>query len=83
MRRPIGEEGATIHQLVAAVLRAKDLSDGTKKAAQAADKAEQDVEKASMRDARRTRDAVAQRWEAALGVLRHAIAAADEGAPEL
>ncbi len=39
---------------------------------------------ASVRDARRTRDAVAQGWESALAALkRGARAAADDGAPQL
>jgi hypothetical protein len=38
----------------------------------------------TVRDARRTRDAVAQGWESALAALkRGARAAADEGAPDL
>ncbi len=93
IRRPFAEEAAAIHQLVAAVLRGKDTGEATRKAAHAADKAAREVEEAlallpkirsSVREARRTRDAVGQRWEAALRVLRrHVIAAADEGAPEL
>jgi hypothetical protein len=93
MRRPFAEEAAAIHQLVSVVLRSKDVSEATTQAAQAADKAAREVEealaplpklKASVRDARRTRDAVGQRWESGLGVLRRvAFAAAGEGAPEL
>jgi hypothetical protein len=93
MRRPFAEEAAAIHQLVSVMRRSKDVSEATTQAAQAADQAAREVEeaiaplpklKASVRDARRTRDAVGQRWEAALAVLRRvAFAAAGEGAPEL
>ena len=92
-RLPFGEEADAVHQLVGAVQRSKDVSKTTIQAAEAADKAAGVVEKAlgpvtklqeSVRDARRTRDAVGQGWESALAALRRgARAAADEGAPDL
>src|SRR6185295_18170994 len=87
------EKAAAIHQLVAAVLRSKGVSEAVTKAAEAANKAATAVEEAlppmakledDARDARRTRDAVGQKWEAAIAALRRvAGAAADEGAPDL
>ncbi len=92
-RLPFGEEVAAIHELVAAVLRSKGVSEAATKAAQAADKAASVVEEAlvpidtlqdGVREARRMRDAVGQAWESALAALRRGTrAAADEGAPEL
>ena len=93
MRLPFDEEVEAVHKLVAAVQRNKTVSKATIQAAQTADKAASVVEKAlapvakleeSIRDARRTRDAVGQGWESALAALRRGTkAAADEGAPEL
>jgi hypothetical protein len=69
------------------------LSEATTRAAGAADKAARDLDDAlvpmaklqdNARDARRTRNAVGQTWEAAITALRRvARAAADEGAPDL
>lgn len=92
-RLPFDEEAAAIHQLVAAVLRGKGVSEASTKAAQAADKAASAVEEAlgpigkledTVREARRTRDGVGQAWESALAALRRmAQAVAAEGAPDL
>ncbi len=92
-RLPFAEEATAVHQLVAAVQRGKAASKATIQAAQAAEKAAQVVEEnlgpvatlqETVRDARRTRDAVGQGWESALAALRRgARAAADEGAPDL
>lgn len=92
-RLPFPEAAAAVHQLVATVLRGKGVSEATTKAAQAAEKAAQTLEKDlapvakledSVRDARRMRDAVGQTWESALAALRRgARAAADDGAPDL
>lgn len=92
-RLPFDEEATAIHQLVAAVLRSKGVSEATTKAAQAADKAASAVEQAfgpigkledTVREARRMRDGVGQAWESALAALRRmAQAVAAEGAPDL
>lgn len=89
----VTEETKVIHQLVAAVQRAKNLSKSTQQAAQAADKAAHAVEQAlaqidklqgAVREARHTRAAVAQTWKTVFGALkRGARAAADDGAPNL
>jgi hypothetical protein len=93
MRLPFTEETEAVHRLVAAIQRSKGASPATLEAAQAGDKAAAAVAQAmapveklqeGVRDARRTRDAVAQGWESALAALRRgARAAADEGAPDL
>ena len=93
MRLVFAEEAEAAHALVAAVQRSKGVSKATLQAAQAADEAARVVVQAlvpvaklqdTVRDARRTRDAVAQGWESALAALkRGARAAADEGAPDL
>lgn len=93
IRLAFAEEAEAVHQLVAAVLRSKGVSEATTRAAEGADKAARAVEQAlapvaklqdSVRDARRTRDAVGQAWESALAALRRGTrAAADEGAPDL
>ncbi len=93
MRLPFGDEARAIHQLVSAVRRTKKLPPATVRAAQAADKAAGALERALLpiaklegvlREARHTRDAIAQDWENALAsVKRGARAAADEGAPRL
>ena len=93
MKLPIADEVQAIHQLVAAVERAKGLGKPTLQAAQAAEKAAQAVEQGLaqidklqgiVREARHTRDAVAQTWATALAALkRGARAAADDGAPTL
>ena len=92
-RLNFAEEAAAIHKLVVTVLRSKTVSEATIKAAKAADKAASTVEQAivpiaklenAVRDARRLRDTVGQKWESALAALRRGTrAAADEGAPEL
>ena len=92
-RLPFAEEAEAVRELVAAIQRSKGASKATIQAAQAAEKAARVVEQAlapvaklqdSVRDARRTRDAVGQGWESALAALRRgARAAADEGAPDL
>lgn len=93
VRRPVAEEAAIIHQLVAAVLRSKDLNPSTKAAAETAEQAACVVEQAivavgklqdAVRAARRSCDAIGQTWETAFAALRHgARAAADDGAPFL
>jgi hypothetical protein len=93
MALPSGEKAVAVHQLVAAVLRTKTVSEAVTRAAEAVDKAASAVEEAlgpmaklqdTARDARRTRDAVGQTWEAAIAALRRvALAAGDEGAPDL
>ena len=92
-RLPFPEAGEAVHHLIAAVLRSKSISEKTTQTAQAADKAAHALEQAlapveklqdSVRDARRTRDAVGQTWESALvGLCRDTLTAADEGAPHL
>src|SRR5882724_10204899 len=92
-RLVFAEEAGAVQALVAAVQRSKGVSKATVQAAQAADKAARVVVQAlapvaklqdTVRDARRSRDAVAQGWESALAALkRGARAAADEGAPDL
>ena len=92
-RLVFAEEAEAVHALVAAVQRSKGVSKATLQAAQTADKAARVVVQAlapvaklqdTVRDARRTRDAVAQGWESTLAALkRGARAAADEGAPDL
>jgi hypothetical protein len=92
-RLPFDEEAAAVHQLVAAVLRSKGVSEATTKAAQAADKAASVVEEAlgpigkledSVREARWTRDVVGQAWESTLAALRRmAQTVAAEGSPDL
>lgn len=86
-------KAASIHDLVANVLRDASVGAATRKAAQAADAAAAAVERAvspiaeiehGVRAARGRRDTVAQVWDEALGGLRRgARAARDEGAPEL
>jgi len=93
MNLPVAAEAKAIHQLVTAVQRAKGVSKPTLQAALAADKAARAVEQAllqmeklqtAVRDARHTREAVAQTWANALaGLKRGARAAVDEGAPML
>ena len=92
-RLVFAEEAEAVHALVAAAQRSKGVSKATLQAAQTADKAARVVVQAlapvaklqdTVRDARRTRDAVAQGWESTLAALkRGARAAADEGAPYL
>src|SRR5258705_499689 len=92
-RLPFAEEVDGVPRLVAAILRSKGVSTETNQAAQAADKAACAVEEAlapiaklekTVAAARRTRDAIAKVWEAALAALRRgARAAADDGAPDL
>ncbi len=90
---PPPEEIKAIRQLVSAVQRAKRLSKPTLQAAQQAEKATGAIEQvllqieklqAATREARHTRDAVAQTWATALAALkRGARAAADDGAATL
>lgn len=92
-RLAFNEAAAVVHQLVAAVLRSKGVTEPTVQAAHAANKAaaalEQEIGPVAklqddVRDARRMRDAVAQLWESALAALRRGTkAAADDGAPNL
>ena len=92
-RLVFAEEAEAVHALVAAVQRSKGVSKATLQAAQTADKAARVVVQAlapvaklqdTARDARRTRDAVAQGWESTLAALKRGVrAAADEGAPDL
>jgi hypothetical protein len=93
MAQAVAEEAKAIHQLAAAIQRAKGLSKASLQAAQAADKAAGAVEQQlaqmtklldALRQARHERDAAAQTWAAQLASLkRGARAAADDGAPGL
>lgn len=93
MAQPVADEVKAIHQLVAAIQRGKSVSKPTLQAAQAAEKAARVVEQqlaqieklqASVREARHTRDAMAQGWAKDLATLkRGARSAADDGAPLL
>ena len=93
MKLPIADEVQAIHQLLAAVQRAKGLSKLSQQAAQTAEKAALAVEQGRaqidklqriVREARHARGAVAQTWATALAALkRGARAAADDGAPTL
>jgi hypothetical protein len=90
---PPADQAKAVHQLVAAVQHGKNASKATAQAAQAAEKAAAAIEQAlapveklqtAVRDARHTRDAVAQGWESTLAAFkRGARAAADDGAPQL
>jgi len=90
---PAADKAKAVHQLAAAVQRSKNASKVTVQTAQAAEKAATAIEQAlapveklqaAVRDARHTRDAVAQGWESTLAALkRGARAAADDGAPQL
>jgi len=92
-RLSCADEVKGVHRLVAAVQRNKSLSKPAQLAAQAADKAARAVEQAlapldklqgAVREARHTRDAVAQTWESTLAALKRGVrAAADDGAPQL
>jgi hypothetical protein len=92
-RQPTIDEAKVIHRLVAAVQRNKGVSKATLQAAQAVEKAALAVEQAAApiaklqaaaREARHTREAIAQTWETALAALkRGARAASDDGAPQL
>jgi hypothetical protein len=93
MAQPVADEVRAIHQLVAAVQRGKGVSKPTLQAAQTAEKAARAVEQQlaqieklqeSTREARHTRDAVAQGWAKDLAALkRGARAASDDGAQHL
>lgn len=81
------QKAEAVHQLVAGVLRHKGTNDVTKVAAEALEKAANDVDKAlepidklqaTARDARRTRDAIGQKWSSALTDLRRGALAASE-----
>jgi hypothetical protein len=92
-KMPFGEEAATIQQLVTAVQRSKTVSQATRDAAAAAAQAAQamltalepaDKLEAALLAARRRRDALGEKWDADLLLLkRGARFAADEGAPKL
>jgi len=93
MALPVADEAKAIHQLVSAVQRGKGVSKATRQAAQVAAKAARAVEQGlllidkqqgAVREARHTRDAMAQTWATALAALkRGARAAADDGAHQL
>ena len=80
-------KATAVHQLVGGVLRHKGTTDTTKAAAEALEKAATDLEEAlapivklqaTARDARRTRDAIGQKWESALTTLRRGALATSE-----
>jgi hypothetical protein len=87
------EEATVIHQLAATVQRAKAVTQASRDAAQAAERAAQAVQaalapaeklEAALSKARHKREAVGERWDAALAALKTgARFAADEGAPQL
>lgn len=93
VRLPAADEAKTIHLIVAAIQRNKQVTKATLKAAQDLDKAALAVEhallpiaklEAAARDARQTRDAIGPTWDADLAVLKRAArAASDNGAPQL
>ena len=93
MAQPVADEVRAIHQLVVAIQRGKGVSKPTLQAAQTAEKAARAVEQqlaqieklqASIREARHTRDAMAQGWTKDLAALkRSARSAADDGEPLL
>jgi hypothetical protein len=93
MRMPPADAVKALPQLIATIRRSKTLGKLTLQALPAAEKATRAMEQAVTRmddlrtaahNAHATRDAVAQKWEAALGALkRGARAAADDGAPTL
>jgi hypothetical protein len=93
MRLAPAEAAKALPELVAAIRRSKALGKGTLQAVQTAEKVTRGMEPAlahlealrtAVRDARATREAVAQAWELALGALkRGARAAGDDGAPNL
>jgi len=88
-----GDGVKAVHQLVTAVQRAKGISKPTLQAAQAVERAARAVEQQlaqieklhdTAREARHTRDAMAQAWATELAAFkRGARAAGDEGAPHL
>jgi len=88
-----GDGLKAVHQLVTAVQRAKGISKPALQAAQAAERAARAVEQQlaqieklrdTVREARHTRDAMAQGWATELAAFkRGARAAADDGAPHL
>ena len=90
---PVADEAQAIHQLVIAIQRHKPLAEASVQAAHNLDNAARAVEEglahietlqAALREARHTREAVAQRWtRAAAALKRGARAAADDGAPQL
>ena len=93
MAQAVAEEVKAIHQLVAAIQRAKGVSKPTLQAAQAAEKAARAVEQQlaqmekvqeAIRETRHTRAAVAQGWAKDLAALkRGARAAEDDGVTRL
>ncbi|MGD0949007.1 MAG: hypothetical protein ABSA52_16470 [Candidatus Binatia bacterium] len=90
---PAADAVKALPELVAAIRRSKTLGKVTLQAVPGAEKTTRGMEQAlahiealgsTVYDARATRHAVAQAWEAALGALkRGARAAADDGAPAL
>lgn len=93
MHMPPAQEAQQIHVLVTALQRNPGLSKATREALDAADKAARAVEKAlapiealqeALRQARRSRDALAPTWDKDLAALRRgARAAIDDGEPYL
>lgn len=93
LRLPVADEAKALAALVAAVQCNKTVSKSTLQIARDVDKAARAVEQAlvpidqltaTLREARRTRDAIGADWDTALGTLkRGARAAADDGAPQL
>lgn len=89
MRLPFAEEAEAIRQLVSGLRRAPGIGKASLNAAVTAEEAAQAVERgvaeldalqAAIRNARHSRDAVAQVWATAVGALkRGAAAAADDG----
>jgi len=93
MRLGFEDEIAEVRRLASAVLRNKALNKPTLRAARAAVRAAETVQRAlapvaklekTVREARRTRDAIGQVWESAVAALKRGTrAAADDGAPQL
>lgn len=87
------EKAKTIHELVAAVQRAKSVSQKTREIANAAEQAGRGLEtalfpigqlEASLREVRRQRDTIGRKWDTTLAALRRETrSAADDGAPGL
>jgi hypothetical protein len=92
-RLPVAKEAETVHRLVAAIRRNRQVSEATLAAARDAEEAARCVESAivavgrvgeTVRAARMVRDSAKHGWHAAYDALaRRALAAADEGAPNL
>ncbi len=92
-RLPFADEAKAVHQLVRAVARNQRASKRTTQAARVADDAARAVEQAiigveqveaRLRAARHARDAIGRGWHLAYSALkRAALAAGDDGAPEI